>query len=624
MDEKTKMPNNPSRILKSIFGFDNFRGEQEEIVNHVISGNNALVLMPTGGGKSLCYQVPALCMDGLCIVVSPLIALMQDQVNALKQYGVKAESFNSSLDYRTIVRTEEAIKSGKLKLLYVAPERLMQEEFLSFLSDVKISLIAIDEAHCISSWGHDFRPEYLLLGKLSEIFPNVPKLALTATADVQTRNEIIDKLHLGDGKVFLSSFDRPNIQYHILPKESANIQLTNFISQYKGEAGVVYCMSRNGVEKTAEYLVKHEFNALPYHAGLDKSVRTKNQDKFLKDDGVIMVATIAFGMGIDKSDVRFVVHLDMPKSIESYYQETGRAGRDGLPSEVLMLYGMQDVAMLWNMVKASEAEDKHKRLEQRKVSALLGLCETIHCRRKVVLEYFGEKVKFENCNNCDNCLNPVKTFDGTIVTQKAISAVFRTGQIFGAGHVIDNLLGKNTERMMKFGHDRLSTFGIGKELTEREWKSIFRQLASMGLLVVDMENHGSIKLSSDYRTVLSGGNAIYLRYDPEEKKKAKETKDKSSGKTVSNKSDAIKAKLSLETPEEQELFEKLRAKRLELAKAQNLPPYVIFHDTTLVEMAKMKPKTLEELAGISGVGGVKLEKYGEVFLGVINFKNEHS
>ena len=376
-------------------------------------------------------------------------------------------------------------------------------------------------------------------------------------------------------------------------------------------------MSRNGVEKTAEYLKEKGFNALPYHAGLDKSIRTKNQDKFLKDDGVIMVATIAFGMGIDKSDVRFVVHLDMPKSIESYYQETGRAGRDGLPSEVLMLYGMQDVAMLWGMVNGSEAGDKHKRLEQRKVSALLGLCETIHCRRKVILEYFGEKVEFENCNNCDNCVNPVRTFDGTIVAQKAISAVFRTGQIFGAGHVIDNLLGKNTERMTKLKHDKISTFGIGKELTEREWKSIFRQLASMGLLVVDMENHGSIKLSSDYKTVLSSGNAIYLRYDPEEKRKVKEAKDKSNVKAASNKTDAVKTKSSLETPAEQELFEKLRAKRLELAKAQNLPPYVIFHDTALVEMAKGKPRTLEELANISGVGSMKLEKYGEVFLGVI-------
>ncbi|QED23055.1 RecQ family ATP-dependent DNA helicase [Candidatus Deianiraea vastatrix] len=408
MNENAKSPHH---ILKSIFGYDNFRGSQEEIINHTIAGNSSLVLMTTGGGKSLCYQIPALCLDGLCIVVSPLIALMQDQVNALKEYGVKAEALNSSLDYRTITRTEEAIKSGKLKLLYIAPERLMTEEFLSFIAGVKISMFAIDEAHCISSWGHDFRPEYLALSKLSELFPSIPRLALTATADVLTRKEIITKLGLGSGKIFLSSFDRPNIKYNIIPKDNANAQLIHFLNKHKGEAGVVYCMSRNGVEKTAEYLRGKGFNALPYHAGLDKNIRTKNQDTFLKEDGVIMVATIAFGMGIDKSDVRFVVHLDMPKSIESYYQETGRAGRDGLPSEVLMLHGMQDVAMLWNLVKSSEAEERYKRIEQRKVTALLGLCETIHCRRKVILEYFGEKVAEDaddnhkhNCSNCDNCI----------------------------------------------------------------------------------------------------------------------------------------------------------------------------------------------------------------------------
>lgn len=622
-------------VLKSVFGYDTFRGEQEEIIHHTISGNSSLVLMPTGGGKSLCYQIPALCMDGLCIVVSPLIALMQDQVNALKEYGVKAEALNSSLDYRTVKRTEETIKSDELKLLYIAPERLMTGEFLSFLADVKISLIAIDEAHCISSWGHDFRPEYLALSRLSELFPNIPRLALTATADVLTRKEIINKLNLQEGKIFLSSFDRPNIKYNIIPKDNGNTQLINFLNKHKGEAGVVYCMSRNGVEKTAEYLREKGFNALPYHAGLDKNIRTKNQDTFLKEDGIIIVATIAFGMGIDKSDVRFVVHLDMPKSIESYYQETGRAGRDGLPSEVLMLYGMQDVAMLWNLVKSSEAEERYKRIEQRKVTALLGLCETIHCRRKVILEYFGEKVTEDaedshkyNCSNCDNCINPITTFDGTVLTQKAISAVYRTGQIFGAGHVIDNLLGKNTEKMKQFKHDKLSTFGIGMELTEKQWKSVFRQLTSIGLLVVDMENHGSIKLSNDYKNVLNGGKPIYLRHDPEDKKKGKITKeqDKSDNKvdnTKSNKSDKSKTAndkitLSLETAEEQELFIKLKAKRLELAKAQNLPPYIIFHDTALIEMVKVKPKTAEEMGNISGVGAMKLEKYGDIFLGVIN------
>lgn len=605
----------PRQILKSVFGYDNFRGNQEEIIDYTIAGNSSLVLMPTGGGKSLCYQVPALCLDGLCIVISPLIALMQDQVSALKEYGIKAEALNSGLEYRAVVRTREAIKSGGLKLLYVAPERLMTEEFLGFISDVKISMFAIDEAHCISSWGHDFRPEYLALSKLSELFPNIPRLALTATADVLTRNEIVSKLNLQGGKVFLSSFDRPNIKYGILPKDNANAQLVNFLNRHQGEAGVVYCMSRNGVEKTAEYLKEKGFSALPYHAGLDKSMRMQNQDTFLKEDGIIMVATIAFGMGIDKSDVRFVIHLDMPKSVESYYQETGRAGRDGLPSEALMLYGMQDVAMLWSMVNSSEAEEKYKRIEQRKVAALLGLCETVHCRRKVILEYFGEKVAAENCNNCDNCFNPVKSFDGTVVTQKVISAVYRTGQIFGAGHVIDNLLGKNTERMMRFGHDKLSTFGIGTELTEKQWKSVFRQLVSMGLLVVDMENHGSIKLSSDYKTVLNSGYPIYLRHDPEEEKKGKITKE-SSAEKVKLQSD--KTKPSIETQEEQELFARLKAKRLELAKAQNLPPYIIFHDTALIEMAKVKPETLEGMSNISGVGAMKLEKYGEVFLEVMN------
>ncbi|MBL0725823.1 MAG: DNA helicase RecQ [Alphaproteobacteria bacterium] len=610
------MTQNPKDILKSTFGFYSFKGKQEEIINHILLGHNALVLMPTGGGKSLCYQIPALCMDGLCIVVSPLIALMQDQITALKECGVKAESLNSSLNYKSILKTQSKIKSGELKLLYVAPEKLMTESFLNFLSDVKISMFAIDEAHCISSWGHDFRPEYLALSKLVKLFPSVQRLALTATADIPTRNEIITKLGLQNSRIFLSSFDRANIKYHISPKDNPSKQLKDFLSKHQGESGIIYCLSRNKTEKTAEALKEQGLKALPYHAGLDKSVRTKNQDTFIKEDAVIIVATIAFGMGIDKPDVRFVVHLDMSKTIESYYQETGRAGRDGLESETLMLYGMRDMAILWSMVVNSEALEQHKKLESKKVSALLGLCETVDCRRKVMLEYFGEEVQ-ENkkkCGNCDTCLNPIINFDGTTVTQKAISAVYRTGQIFGAEHVISNLLGKQTPKMTQFNHHKVSTFGIGKEdLTIKQWRSVFRQLVAMKILTVDMEKYGSVKLSNNYKQYLK--QKIYLRYDADHKKINKVAGNSATKCTKGNYVEKIaKEKAKMQTAEETQLLTKLKEKRLELAKKHNIPPYIIFHNAALIHMVKDKPKTLEEMSQISGVGNAKLKKYGEIFL----------
>ncbi len=592
----------PLLILKSVFGYDRFRGAQAEIIGHVIDGGDALVLMPTGGGKSLCYQIPALCRDGIGVVVSPLIALMQDQVSALRQVGVRAAALNSTLGYGEMVELERQMRAGELDLVYVAPERLMTESFLTQLERCRLALFAIDEAHCVSQWGHDFRPEYLQLAALHARFPAVPRIALTATADGPTRREIVEKLGLAQGREFVSSFDRPNIRYRVAPKgSSARHQLLSFLkAEHPRDAGIVYRLSRSKVEDTAAWLCQQGFNALPYHAGLDKNTRARNQDRFLKEEGLIMVATIAFGMGIDKPDVRFVAHLDLPKSMEAYYQETGRAGRDGLPSDAWMVYGLQDVARMRQMVADSDAPEAQKRLEQMKLNALLGFCETTRCRRQVILDYFGESSA--PCGNCDTCLEPVESFDGSLAAQKALSCVYRTGQIFGAGHVIDVLTGTDGERVRKLGHDRLSTFGIGRDIGKEEWKSIFRQLVAAGLLRVDMDNHGSLLLTEACRAVLRGEERLSLRRDPAPKRASR----------------ASRARPSLDDPHDDALFQELRALRLELARDQGVPPYVIFHDTTLLEMARGKPRSLAAMAALQGMGRSKLDSYGQAFLEVID------
>jgi ATP-dependent DNA helicase RecQ len=600
------MSETPRTLLHRIFGYDDFRGDQEAIVEHVSTGRDALVLMPTGGGKSLCYQIPALVRPGVGIVVSPLIALMQDQVDALKQNGVAAAYLNSSLDWKEALAIENAARRGELKLLYVAPERLVTERFLGLLDEIEagpgLALFAIDEAHCVSQWGHDFRPEYLQLSQLHERHPEVPRIALTATADHATREEMRERLKLEEARVFLSSFDRPNIRYTVVEKDNPRRQLLRFLEGHRNEAGIVYCLSRKKVEETAEWLKHEGYAALPYHAGLPAEKRADHQRTFQRETGIVMVATIAFGMGIDKPDVRFVAHLDLPKSIEAYYQETGRAGRDGEPAEVWMTYGLQDIALQRARIDESESPPEIKRLEAQKLNALLAYCEAPRCRRTVLLDYFGEASR--PCGNCDVCLDPPELFDGTVAAQKALSAALRTGQRFGGGHLIDLLLGKSTDKIVRFGHDRLPTFGVGKDIDEHAWRGILRQLVAAGLMQADLTEYGALKLTDAARPVLKGEQTVQLRRPSKPVSK----------KAARSKAGAIpEGLLGKDMP----LFEALRTWRLDKAREQGVPAYVILHDRTLRLIATIQPYDEENLAGISGLGAAKLAHYGEQLLEIV-------
>ncbi|WP_316175608.1 MULTISPECIES: DNA helicase RecQ [unclassified Bradyrhizobium] len=595
------MAADPLSILKTVFGYDSFRGRQRDIIDHVTAGRHAFVLMPTGGGKSLCYQIPALARPGIGLVISPLIALMEDQVTALRQAGVKAAALNSRLWGAEKDLLWQDIERGELDLLYMAPETLLKPENLNRLTSAQLSLIAIDEAHCVSQWGHDFRPEYRALSCLAERFPAVPRIALTATADAPTRAEIVEHLNIGVENSFVSGFDRPNIRYGAAEKTSTMQQTLRFLESRKGESGIVYCLSKRKTEDVAAALTDHGFTALPYHAGMEMKAREANQRRFQLEQGLIMVATIAFGMGIDKPDVRFVLHVDLPSSIEAYYQETGRAGRDGLPSETLMLYGADDIALRRRFIDESEASDARKRTERRKLDALLGFAESCQCRRQVLLRYFGDDC--EPCGNCDVCLDPPATFDGTIAAQKLLSCVHRTGERFGQAHVVAVLLGETDERIERLGHDQLSTFGIGKEHDRNAWRSIVRQLVAHGLIAVDVAGHGGLSISPEGRQFLRDKPPLSLRI-LKKAKRDRASRDRQTAQTF--------------PAADRDLFEKLRVKRMELAKAQNVPPYVIFHDKTLAEMAARRPRSVAEFAAIPGAGAVKLARYGEAFLTVIN------
>ena len=593
--------------LRHVFGYDSFRGEQADIVGHLVAGGDALVLMPTGGGKSLCYQLPALLRAGTAIVVSPLIALMQDQVEALRQLGVRAAFLNSSLDAGAAAQVERELLDSQLDLLYVAPERLLTPRFLSLLERTPVALFAIDEAHCVSQWGHDFRPEYRQLTLLHERWPDVPRIALTATADAPTRREIVERLALEDARQFVSSFDRPNIRYTVVAKDDSRRQLLEFLDDHRGDSGIVYCLSRRKVDATAELLAGRGVRALPYHAGLDAATRAEHQRRFLREDGIVMVATIAFGMGIDKPDVRFVAHLDLPKSLEGYYQETGRAGRDGDSAEAWLAYGLGDAVLLRRMIEDGDAGDERKWLERGKLDALIGYCESTGCRRQSLLAYFGE-AHAGACGNCDNCRQPPRTWDATEAARKALSCVYRTGQRFGAAHMIDVLRGADTAKVRQFGHQSVSTYGIGGDLDARQWRGVFRQLVGNGLLEADIEGHGALRLTAAATPLLRGERRLQLRAEPP----ARERRRKGGGKTAPTTVPAIDLPADAAAR-----FAVLREWRAGIAREQNVPAYVIFHDATLRAIALEPPRDLDALSGIGGVGVGKLERYGDEVLGVL-------
>ena len=590
------------RILKDVFGYDAFRGNQAAIIERVAGGGDALVLMPTGGGKSLCFQVPALLRDGLAVVVSPLIALMDDQVATLDELGVSAVALNSTLSADEQREIAERLRRQEIKALYLAPERLVQPRMLAFLQRLPIALFAIDEAHCVSQWGHDFRPEYLQLGQLAELFPDVPRIALTATADKRTREEIVQRLKLEHAERFLSSFDRPNIFYRIVPKDQPRKQLLAFLAERKGDAGIVYCMSRKKVDELAAFLTEQGFPALPYHAGLPSDLRAYHQRRFLNEEGLIMVATIAFGMGIDKPNVRFVAHLDLPKSLEAYYQETGRAGRDGLPADAWMAYGLQDVIFLKQMLSNSEGDEQHKRVEQHKLEAMLALCEETRCRRQALLAYFDEDLP-QPCGHCDNCVDGVQTWDVTEPARQALSTIYRSGQRYGVGHLVDILLGRDNDKIRQFGHQHLSVYGVGKALSEGDWRTLFRQLVARGLADVDLDAFGGLRLTDNCRPLLRGEVTLELRREL-------------IGKQPKQSSGASPASQLVRT-EERAAWEALRSLRRKLAEEHGVPPYVIFPDATLLEMLRSQPRNLGEMGRVSGVGARKLGRYGEAFLEVL-------
>jgi ATP-dependent DNA helicase RecQ len=599
-------------LLDTVFGYRTFRGLQEDVVGHVAHGGDALVLMPTGGGKSLCYQIPTLMRDGVGVVVSPLIALMQDQVDALRQLGLNAAYLNSTLDAATEARTERAAREGALDFVYLAPERVFTPRGQALLHALHagpgIALFAIDEAHCVSSWGHDFRPDYLELSQLGAVWPDVPRIALTATATPRTRTEIVARLGLARGRTFVAGFDRPNIVYRVVEKDDARRQLLAFLdARPADEAGIVYCLSRKKVEETAAWLEAQGRRSLPYHAGLDAATRRRHQDRFLREDGLIMTATIAFGMGIDKPDVRFVAHLDLPKSLEGYYQETGRAGRDGLPSEAWMAYGLGDVVQLRAFIEASESGPERKQVERAKLDDMLAYCETATCRRAVLLGYFGEE-RAGACGACDNCLAPPAMWDGTVAAQMALSAVLRTGERFGATHLVDVLLGKSGEKVERFGHDRLPTFGVGKERSEREWRQVIRQLVAHGLLEPDPEGHGGLRTTPSARAVLKGERRIEFRHAAPAAARAARKRGSRGGAAAGAEGAPGLA------PGDSASFEALKAWRRGAALEQGVPAYVVFHDKTLIELARLKPRTLADLRGVTGVGEKKLERYGDAIL----------